>query len=61
MTDRPKRRVRVRRKRRSGDDGLFDADDVGEAAETFGCCLFEVVLASATAVALIAVPIGLLW
>jgi hypothetical protein len=59
LTGKPKRRIRVRRKRRSGD--WVDADDVGEVAETFGCCLFEVVMASATAALLIAVPVGLLW
>ena len=58
MTDRPKRRIRVRRKRRSG--GWVDADDAAEAAETFGCCLFEVVLAATVLAGLLAIPVGLL-
>ena len=58
MTDKPKRRIRVRRKRRSAD--WIDGDDVADATEAFGCCLFEVVLASAAMAALLAVPVGLL-
>ena len=61
MTDKPKRRIRVRRKRRQdGGDSLFDGDDVGEAVTTFGCCLFEVVASAATVIALIVVPFMLL-
>ena len=60
MTDKPRRKIRVRRKRRSG-DGLIDAEDVGEAVGTFGCCLFEVVLAATSVAALVAVPTVLLW
>jgi hypothetical protein len=59
LTDKPKRRIRVRRKRRSGD--WVDAEDVADATSTFGCCLFEVILASASAALLVAVPVGLLW
>jgi hypothetical protein len=60
LTGKPKRRVRIRRKRRS-DGGLIDADDLGDAAETFGCCLFEVVIAAAaTMLALVAIPIVML-
>jgi hypothetical protein len=54
LTDKPKRRYRVRRKRRS--DWTDDATDVvGE----FGCCLVEAVTASAIIIALVAVPLTL--
>ena len=58
MTDGPKRRVKIRRKRRS--DGLVDADDALDAVGTFGCCLFEIALAASALAALVTVPAVLL-
>ena len=58
MTDKPKRRIRVRRKRRSPD--WVDGDDVADATETIGCCLFEFVIGAASMLALVAIPVGLL-
>ena len=67
MTDKPKRRIRVRRKRRS--DGADDAADLADDAldgvdvdgvDTVGCCLFELVIATSALAALLAVPVGLL-
>ena len=67
MTDKPKRRIRVRRKRRS--DGVDDAVDLAgdaidgvdlDGEDTVGCCLFELVIATSALAALLAVPVGLM-
>ena len=69
MTDKPKRRIRVRRKRRSdraeeavdrGDYALDGAEAVFDSDAAYGCCLFEVVLSASVLAALLAVPIVLL-
>jgi hypothetical protein len=51
LTDKPKRRIRVRRRHKS-DLG----DDAGDAVVEFGCCLFEVVAAASVLAALLAIP-----
>ncbi len=56
MTDKPRRKLRLRRKKRRS-DGVDDAMDVGGE---FGCCMIEAVFVTTAAVASLAVPAVLL-